>query len=203
MITLNPQQLVDAIWPLLQKRIINMLSISGTSIAGAGVAGRSDDMAVLVRPGTVPGPWESGRTLVVSTGVTATDSTAAKTTTLAFDTAANLTMTGTHAWDGGDVKIGAYGLQLAVGAVTSSPPGTTTPGVYRVDCTSGAVTITLDSAVSYPGAFVFIKKIDGSGNNLTIDASGAETIDDAATITLTTQYEAVTLYSDGVEWWIL
>ena len=48
-----------------------------------------------------------------------------------------------------------------------------------------------------------IKKIDISANAITVDGNGSETIDDGATAIITTQYECITVVSDGTEWWIV
>jgi hypothetical protein len=45
-----------------------------------------------------------------------------------------------------------------------------------------------------------IKKIDSSGNTVTIDPDGSATIDGAATKVLTTQYEHTTIQYDGTNW---
>ena len=69
------------------------------------------------------------------------------------------------------------------------------------DCTSNAITVNLDAA--NPGIQYIIKKIDSSANAVTIAASGAETIDGAASITLPSQYQSVTLVCDGTNWFIV
>lgn len=70
-----------------------------------------------------------------------------------------------------------------------------------VDATSGAVTITLLAAATAGDGFrVAIKKIDSSGNAVTIDGNGSETIDGNATSTLSTQYDSDNLISDGSNW---
>ena len=48
-----------------------------------------------------------------------------------------------------------------------------------------------------------IKKIDASGNAVTIDGNGAETIDGAATQTLGAQYDSMTVFCDGTGWHII
>jgi len=69
------------------------------------------------------------------------------------------------------------------------------PDVYFIDCTGGNVTATLpvaadtDAAAGRPVTFF---RIDGSGNSVTIDANGSETINGAANFTLA-QYACVTL----------
>ena len=49
------------------------------------------------------------------------------------------------------------------------------------------------------GKQITIKKVDSGAGNVIIDGNGA-LIDGAATITLTTQYESVTLQWDGTNW---
>jgi hypothetical protein len=71
------------------------------------------------------------------------------------------------------------------------------------DCTSNAITITLPASSGATGRLYNIKKIDATGNTVTIDGNSAETIDGSATITLTTQYESVTIQCDGSNWHII
>jgi hypothetical protein len=69
--------------------------------------------------------------------------------------------------------------------------------------TAGGVTITLPSAATVgSGIIVYIKDRDGlaGGDNITIEGSGAETIDGSLTYTLSTNYQAATLLSDGTNW---
>ena len=73
--------------------------------------------------------------------------------------------------------------------------------IISVDATSGAVTITLlPAATAGEGFVVAIKKTDSSSNAVTIDGDGAETIDGSATFSLPTQYEVVSIRSDGANW---
>lgn len=70
-----------------------------------------------------------------------------------------------------------------------------------VDATSGAVTITLLAAATAGNGFrVAIKKIDSSGNSVTIDGNLSETIDGNTTSTLSTQYDSDNLISNGSNW---
>lgn len=66
-----------------------------------------------------------------------------------------------------------------------------------VDASGGNRTIILATAVGNSGATVVVKKIDSSANTVTIDGSGAETIDGNATYVLYNQNESATLVSDG------
>jgi hypothetical protein len=68
---------------------------------------------------------------------------------------------------------------------------------------TGAVTITLDTDhVAYPGWSLTIKDTggDASSNNITIDTEGAETIDGAASIAITTDYGYARVFADGSNW---
>lgn len=59
-------------------------------------------------------------------------------------------------------------------------------------------THTLPTAASMKGRTLIFKTI--VTGTLTIDGNGAETIDGAANITITTQWGVVRLYSDGTSW---
>jgi hypothetical protein len=69
------------------------------------------------------------------------------------------------------------------------------------DASGGAITVTLPTPAT--GANVAVKKVDSSSNSVTVSQSGTETIDGSASITLTEQYEALTLWSDGTDWFIM
>ena len=70
------------------------------------------------------------------------------------------------------------------------------------DASGGAFTITLPAVSGNIGIMYHIKKIDSSANAVTVDASGAETIDDSTTAVIISQYDSISIISDGVEWWI-
>lgn len=65
----------------------------------------------------------------------------------------------------------------------------------------GAITVSLPAAAASSGKRLTVKKIDASANAVTIDGSGAETIDGAATVSLTAQYQSITIVCDGSTWW--
>jgi hypothetical protein len=71
----------------------------------------------------------------------------------------------------------------------------------RVDCTGGALTITLPSALSYPGRRILIKKIDATGNAVTISRSGTDTIEGSNTMSLAAQWNKQELISNGNTMW--
>lgn len=78
---------------------------------------------------------------------------------------------------------------------------------YLIGVTSTAAprTITLESDAALIAGFVYIIK-DESGacatNNITIATEGAELIDGAATYVMNTNYEAVCIYADGVNFYV-
>jgi hypothetical protein len=88
---------------------------------------------------------------------------------------------------------------------TKTTAYTITASDHTIICnaTSGAFTITLPAAASHTGRIYHIKKIDSSGNAVTVDGNSSETIDDGTTAVLTVQYETISIQSDGAEWWIL
>lgn len=69
-----------------------------------------------------------------------------------------------------------------------------------VDATSGAITVNLPTASGIEGRVYIVKKRDASGNAVTVDPSGAETIDGASTKTLASQWDTVRIISDGTNW---
>lgn len=67
---------------------------------------------------------------------------------------------------------------------------------------SGITTITLLSAAGIAGRKYTIKNIDAV-NTVTVNVTGAETIDGAATKLLTVQYQYISVVSDGTNWLIV
>ena len=71
---------------------------------------------------------------------------------------------------------------------------------------AGVVTVTLIASATAGAGFVYHIK-DESGNastyNITIDGNSSETIDGATTQTINTNYGAISVYSDGTNWFIM
>ena len=69
---------------------------------------------------------------------------------------------------------------------------------------TGICTVTLQTATVTAGRVVTIKDTGGnaSGNNITIATQAAQTIDGAATQTISGDYDSVDLFSDGTNWFI-
>lgn len=72
-----------------------------------------------------------------------------------------------------------------------------------VNAVGGARTITLPAAALHTHRIYNIKKIDASGNAVTIDGNAAETIDGAATLVIAAQWDSYTIHSNGTGWFIV
>lgn len=77
----------------------------------------------------------------------------------------------------------------------------TSNGYILCNCTSGAITINLPAATGRKR--FHIKKIDSSVNAVTINRAGSDTIQGSASVSLATQYNSRTLYSDGSSIWYI
>ena len=96
------------------------------------------------------------------------------------------------------------GLSLDTQTITASSDTLNgSDSVALCDCTSNSITINLHPAANAPGNVFHIKKTDSTSNTVTIDADGTETIDGQLTQILNTQYESLTLVSDGSNWFII
>lgn len=89
----------------------------------------------------------------------------------------------------------ASDVRTVTGTLTARP----IDRVLRADASSGAVTVNLPSAAPNLVEYAIIKA-DSSGNTVTIDPSGSQTINGDATKVLSAQWETVTLRSDGANW---
>jgi hypothetical protein len=72
--------------------------------------------------------------------------------------------------------------------------------MVRADATGGAFTVTLPTAVGRRGALRIIKRLNSGANAVTVAAAAGQTIDGTSTISLSSQYMAVSLISNGVGW---
>ena len=81
--------------------------------------------------------------------------------------------------------------------------------ILLVNATGGNITITLPdsglvaSTKDEMGKIFYIKKVDASANTVTVDGYSTQTIDGATTKVLTTQYDSISIVSDGSNWHII
>lgn len=97
----------------------------------------------------------------------------------------------------------ALGVRAPIATKTSNYTITNNDGTIIADASSGNITITLPPAAD-SSQFIFrIKKKDITANTVMVDANASETIDSSSTYVLATVNEAITVQSDGTEWWII
>lgn len=99
--------------------------------------------------------------------------------------------------------IGTGGFSCNLVTKTAAYTATANYCVILADATSGAVTITLPTAVGRKGQEYSIKKIDSSANAVTVATTSSQTIDGSTTKSLATQYSKTSVVSDGANWFIL
>jgi hypothetical protein len=97
-------------------------------------------------------------------------------------------------------KLANGAKDLTVAAKTAAYTMTASDEFVHVDATSGAVTISLPTAVGITGRRYTVKKVDSSSNKVTIDASSTETIDGALTKDLSSRYQTIDIVSNGSNW---
>jgi len=102
----------------------------------------------------------------------------------------------------GDISLNGS-VSFAVKSVTANYTATASDRVILCDATSNSITVSLPSASGITGRVYTIKRIDGSTNTVTIDPNGSETIDGASTYSLGSQWDFVTIVSDGSNWVIV
>lgn len=211
----------------------NLQLLFGTNIASYIVNGDRQDVDTIIRGdndlnliyanagtdnvGIGQSPNASAKLEVVSTtgGFVAPVMTAAQASAITpisglmlyvTDTNATFTNVGYWAYEAGawnDMTTGSGAASLnVVSKVFADSPYTTADGeAILYDASGGNSTVNLPAASA--NAQITIKKTDATANTVTIDGNGAETIDGGLTAVLTTQYESITLISDGSNWFII
>lgn len=71
-----------------------------------------------------------------------------------------------------------------------------------VDASNSALTVTLPLASAFIH-LITIKKVEASGNTITIAGTQGQTVDGAATVAISTAWASVGLVSDGKNWFIV
>lgn len=90
---------------------------------------------------------------------------------------------------------------MGVRTVTVSDAVNGNDTLIIADATAGDIVVSLPPAATKQGLEVIVKKISSPPRIVTVQANGAEEIDGAPNVSLTVQYEAVHLVSDGTAWW--
>lgn len=71
------------------------------------------------------------------------------------------------------------------------------------NATAAPFAVTLPNATLFHGKTIVVKKTDASLNTVTVTPVAAQTIDGAATFVLSSQYETVSIISNGTNWMIV
>lgn len=99
--------------------------------------------------------------------------------------------------------LGSSATAAPTNTKTSSYVATVSDYTIRCNASSGVLTVSLPDATLYVGKLYVIKKIDSSANFVVIDPFGTQTIDGNLTVSITTQYQSLTLQSNGSTWDII
>jgi hypothetical protein len=70
------------------------------------------------------------------------------------------------------------------------------------DATTASFTVNLPEGQDNDGQTYTVKKIDATGNVVTVDAKGADKIDGSTTYALNARWDAITFTSSGEDWFI-
>jgi hypothetical protein len=112
-----------------------------------------------------------------------------------------ITSTGGGGGSAPTTQVMSYRL-FTSGVGAASTTALTTDYTIAVDPTTTAATVNLPAAATVTGQIFAVKHLNSSANTVTIDASGAETIDGATTLVLTA-YTSATVQSTGSAWVVL
>lgn len=94
----------------------------------------------------------------------------------------------------------------ASGSVLKSVASVSSNGNISSDVTlvtTAAATITMTLPAPVTGQVFTVKKIDNGAGSAVVDQNASETIDGATSKTLASQYESVTVVSDGTNWFVI
>ena len=100
------------------------------------------------------------------------------------------------------VKLENSQTKTASYTVVSTDYGANGYAVFYVNATSGAVTITLDTAANMLNRNVKVIKTDSSANTVTVKGNGSTNINGANTFLLTSQYSNTVISSNGTQYYI-
>lgn len=128
-----------------------------------------------------------------------------------IDGAATLVLKNKYQWtmlwcDGSgwwSLNFGFQQLRTSFRTETATYTATIFDEVILADATVAAFTITLPTAASAKGKVLTVKATSVAGGNVTIDGDGAELIDGAATVVISTTNRSYVIASDGTGWQIL
>jgi hypothetical protein len=96
------------------------------------------------------------------------------------------------------------GASHGIASKTTTYTAAVTDHTLLCDATSGAFDVDLPTAASSTGLVLIIKKVDASGNAVSIDPNGTELIDGTSTsLAISTQWATRTIQSNGTSWFVI
>lgn len=95
----------------------------------------------------------------------------------------------------------AIGGPVAIDTKTSNYTVLSSDNILLADATTGNIAFALPNVGLVTGKIFWFKKVDPSANTISIQAFGLQLIDGASNISLTAQYQHVTIVSDGTRWY--
>lgn len=110
---------------------------------------------------------------------------------------------GTFTDNGSTIQTQSFSAAITTTNKTATYTATTTDHTITGDATSAGFTITLPTAVGCAGREYIVKKVDSSGNAVTVATTSSQTIDASTTYSLGAQYKYVTVVSNGSNWLII
>jgi hypothetical protein len=161
---------------------------------------RFDGSDIIVQDGTIFTTEGSGNINLPNSGVTRFKIQGASVG--ATVTAANLTAL-TNGSNADGYHTHAMSNSFATTTVSSNTTLDGTHYTVRCNAAGAGFTITLPAAAGCTGRLYNIKKVDASSNTIIIDANSSETIDGDLGVNLESQYDCLTIQSNGTGWDIL
>jgi hypothetical protein len=98
---------------------------------------------------------------------------------------------------------GGYNQHGSVVSVSGAYTAKLSDDTILCNASGGAFTVTLPAAASVPGKIYRIGKVESSGNAVTIDGNGSETIDGATTKAVSAGWGIANIQSYGTAWKVL
>lgn len=91
--------------------------------------------------------------------------------------------------------------QLNIATVTATYTVAAKVGYVRADATGGVFTVTVPLAKDNEGRRILIKKIDSSGNAVTVGRTSTDTFEGSSTKSLGAQWSHILIVSNGNNGW--
>jgi hypothetical protein len=173
--------------------VVTVKTTSGTNLVQAMAASSQLVVTCVSIASNAAASWDAAYSSAVATGTV---------TSVAVATPNSLSVSGSPVTTSGTITL----ANRAINAQTADYTLTATDSTVTFDASGASRTATLPTAVGASGTVYVIKKIDSSTTNtVTLATTSAQTIDGIAsgTLKLATQYESITVESDGANWLIL